>query len=216
MLKSLSLQDHRLLVLSQELLRKTPENPNRQKQIPRRHKINPAKTAEHRGDRGPTGKPQLPAPDLLGPDIGQNKVDGGSHRLPRIFPQHAVRRAVRAGRVGAHPESIRNRLKLFFLLVNTVSAAPVPRLMHKRPVRGVHQPDNSLVDMRRQIACEVRDSVFFAEDGQLRSLRNCLWQSGSLSAHVNPEISVALFARKMAGKNTLDLQFVLTSERGNL
>src|SRR5580700_8112952 len=56
-LQSLSLQDHRLLVLPQELLGKDSENRDWQQQIPSRHKINPAKIAAHRGDRGPTGKP---------------------------------------------------------------------------------------------------------------------------------------------------------------
>jgi hypothetical protein len=167
-LQSLSLQDHRLLVLPQKLLRKNPENPNRKQQIPSRHKINPAKIATHRRNRRPARKPQLPAPNLFRPDIRQNKVDGSRHRLAGIFLQHPVWRAVRAWRMGTHPKSIRNRLELFFLLMNAMPAPPVPRLMHKRSMRRIHQPNNSLVHMRRQLASQMRDPIFLAKRSQLR------------------------------------------------
>ncbi len=38
--------------------------------------------------------------------------------------------------------------------MNTLFAAPEPRLMHKRPMRRIHQSDNSLIHMRRQIASQ--------------------------------------------------------------
>src|SRR5580658_2312225 len=125
-LQSLRLLDHRLLVLPQKFFRKHPENPNRQEQIPRRHKINPAQIAPHRRHRRPARKPQLAAANLFRPDIWQNKVDRRRHRLARIFFQHPVRRAVRARRMRAHPESVGNRLELFFFLVNAMPAPPVP------------------------------------------------------------------------------------------
>jgi hypothetical protein len=151
-LQSLSLQYHRLLILPQKFLRENPKNPNWQKQIPCRHKINPAQIAPHGRYGGPARKPQLPAANFLRPDIRQHKINRRRHRLARIFFQHPVRRAVRARRMWAHAKATRNRFKLFFFLVNAVPAAPVPRLMDKRPVRRIHQSNNSLVHMRRQLA----------------------------------------------------------------
>ena len=148
-LQSFGLQDHRLLVLPQKFLRKNPENPNWQKQIPSRHKINPAKIAPHRRHRRPAREPKLPAPNLFRPHIRQNKIDRRRHRLARIFLQHSVRRAVRARRMRTHPESIWNRLELFLFFMDTVPTAPIPRLVYKRPVRRIHQPDDSLVHTAR-------------------------------------------------------------------
>ena len=214
-LQSLGLQDHRLLVLPQKLLRKNPENPNRQKQVPGRHKINPAKIAPHRRNGRPAGKPQLPAPNLFSPDIRQNKIDRCRHGLARISLQHPVRRAIRAGRVRTHPKSIRNRLKLLLFFVNAMPAPPIPRLMHKRPMRRIHQTNNSLVDVRRQLAGQVRGPIFPAENSQLRRRRNVLTQSRTGRIHVHPEISIALFARIVPSKDALHFQFVLASQRRN-
>ena len=181
-LQPFGLQDHRLLVLPQKFLRKYSENPNGHQQVPRRHEINPAKIAPHRRHRRPARKPQLPGPNLFRPDIWQNKIDRRRHRLARIFLQHPVRRAVRARRVRTHPESIRNRFKLFFFFVNAMPAPPVPRLMHERPVRRIHQPNNPLVYMRRQLASQTRHPIFFAESRQFRYGRNRLGQSRSRGA----------------------------------
>ena len=240
MLQPLSLQNHCLLILPQKLLRKDPENPDRQKQIPRRHKINPAKVPSHRRNRRTARKPQLPAPNLLGPHVGQNKVDSRSYRLAGIPLQQPVRRTVRARRMRTHPKPIRNRLKLLLLLVNAVPAAPVPRLMHKRPMRRVHQADNPLIDMRRQLASKMREPILLAENAQLGSRRGArcqvLCRGGACPSlrsialiklegarrdrptrhHVNPNVSVALFAGIMPGKYALDFELVLASQGGNL
>ncbi len=214
-LQPFGLQDHRLLVLPQKFLRKYSENPNGHQQVPRRHEINPAKIAPHRRHRRPARKPQLPAPNLFRPDIWQNKIDRRSNRLTGVFLQHPVRRAVRARRVWAHPKTIRNRFKLFFFFVNAMPAAPVPRLMHKRPVRRVHQSNNPLVHMRRQLASQMRHPIFLAESRQFRYGRNRLGQSRSRGAQVYPEISVAFLARIMPSKNAFDFEFVLASQRWN-
>ncbi len=211
----LGLQDHRLLVLPQKLLRKDTKDRHWQEQIPSRREINPAKIAAHRRHRRPARKPQLPAPDLLRPDIGQHKVDRRCHRLAGIFLQHPIRRAVRAWRMRAHPESVRNWLELLFFFVDAVPAPPVPRLMHKWPVRRVHQSDDALIDVRGQLAIEMRNPVFLGENSQIRRGRNLFRQSRSGTIHVNPEISVALFARIMPRKNALHFQFVLASQRWN-
>ena len=171
-LQPFGLQDHRLLVLPQKFLRKYPENPYGHQQVPSRHKINTAQIAPHRRHCRPARKPQLPAPNLFRPDIRQNKINRRRHRLARIFLQDPVWRAVRARRVWTHPKSIRNRLKLFFFLVNAMPAAPVPRLMHERPMRRIHQPNNPLIHMRRQLAGQMRNPIFLAECTQSGRCRN--------------------------------------------
>jgi len=125
-------------------------------------------------------------------------------------------------------------------------APPVPRLMHKRPVRRIHQSNNPLVHMRRQLAGQMRNPIILAKRRQFRCwnssrrfarlllceflctlrLRVIFFFSLTFSStrhrdprtriHVNPKISVALFARIMPRKNALHLQFVLASQRRNL
>src|SRR6266851_3520851 len=125
----------------------------------------------------------------------------------------------------AHPEAVRNRLELLGFLVNAPALPPEPRLVHKRPVRRVHQSDNPVIDVRRQLARKVRDFVFVAENGKPWRRRNRLWQFRSrrivsryatARAHVNPNVTVALLARIMPCKNPLHLQLVLARERWNL
>lgn len=215
-LQSLGLQDHRLLVLPQEFLCKYTEDRHWQKQIPSRHEINPAKIAPYRGHRRPARKPQLPAPYLFRPDIRQNKIDRRRHRLARIFLQHPVRCAVRARSMRTHPKSIRNRLELFLFFMDAAPTAPIPRLVYKRPVRRVHQSNNSLVYMRRQLASQMRNPIFPTERRQLRRGSNRLRQPRSQTTHVHPKISVPLFARIMPRKNPLHFQFVLAGQRRDL
>src|ERR1051325_1395657 len=118
--------------------------------------------------------------------------------------------------MSAHPKSKWNRLKLFRLLVNTFLASPEPRLMHERPVRRIHQPDDSLVHMRRQIARQVSALVSLAERSQLRYRGRSLGQSRRGRIHVHPNVAVALLAEVMPGKDPLRLQFVLARQRWNL
>jgi len=135
-----------------------------------------------------------------------------------------------------HPEPIRNRLKLFFFLVNAMPAPPVPRLVHKRPMRRIHQPNNPLVHMRRQIAIQMRYPIFFAErrqfwrrrrpqpdrsrGGACPSLFSSVFTPRSRNPrpriHKNPKISIPLLAGIMPRKNPLHFQFVLASKRRDL
>src|SRR5260370_1075360 len=115
----------------------------------------------------------------------------------------------------AHAKSIRNRLELFFLFVNAVPAAPEPRLVYEWPVRRVHQTDDSVVDMRRQFARQMRDLVLFAEHRQGRSRSNFFRQPRSRRVHVHPNIAIAFFAGIVPRENALYFQFVLARQRRN-
>jgi len=215
--QSFRLPDHRLLILAEKDLAEDPENRNRQEeQIPRRHEIDPANIPPHRRHRRAAREPHLPAAIFLCADIRQHEIDRGRHRLPGDFLEHLIRRAVRARRMRAHPETVRNRLELFGFLVNAPALSPEPRLVHERPMRRVHQSNNPLVDMRRQLAGKVRDLVFVAENGKPRRRRNRLRQPRPRGIHVNPDVAVAFFTGKMPSKNALHFQFVLTRKRRNL
>src|SRR3974390_820068 len=105
----------------------------------------------------------------------------------------------------AHSEPIRDWLKLLRFLVNALLAPPEPRLVHKGPVRRVHQSNDSLIDVRRQVAFQARDLEFLTEFWKLRYRRQSLRQSRSRRVYIHPYISITLFARKMMGANSLRL-----------
>src|SRR5216110_297466 len=88
----------------------------------------------------------------------------------------------------AHPESVRDRLELLGLLVNASALPPEPRLMHEGPVRRVHQSDDPVVNMRRQLARKMRDLVFVAEYRKRGRRRYRLRQARPRAIHINPNI----------------------------
>src|SRR5438128_4790480 len=116
----------------------------------------------------------------------------------------------------AHPESVRDRLELLGLFVNASALSPEPRLVHKWPVRRVHQSDDPVVNMRRQLARKMRDLVFVAEYRKRRRRRYRLRQACPRAIHLNPNIPVSLFAGIMPRKDPLHFQLVLAGERWNL
>ena len=67
----------------------------------------------------------------------------------------------------AHAEAVRDRLKLLLLLVDAVPLPPPPRLVHKRPMRRVHQTDDAVVHAAGQVGLKMRDAVAPAELRQL-------------------------------------------------
>src|SRR6202140_5425338 len=112
----------------------------------------------------------------------------------------------------AHPETVRNRLEFLGFLVNASALPPKPRLVHERPMRRVHQTNDPVIDVRRQLAGKMRDFVFVAENGKPRRPRNRLRQFRSwrvvdrlaiartndrfaaARTHVNPNVAVSLLA----------------------
>jgi len=55
---------------------------------------------------------------------------------------------------------------MFGFLVNASAFPPEPRLVHERPMRRVHQSDNPVINVRRQLAGKMHDLVFVAENGK--------------------------------------------------
>src|SRR5260370_9739860 len=109
----------------------------------------------------------------------------------------------------AHPESVRDRLKLFFLFVNAVPASPEPRLVHKRPMRRVHQPDDPVVNVGRQLARKMRNLVLPTENVNRCRSRNRFPQPRSWLINIDPALSIALPARLMSRNNALHFELIL-------
>src|SRR6267154_40128 len=215
--QAFGLPDHGLLILTEKNLTKHSENRGRQeKQIPRRHEIDPAQVPPHRRHRRAAGEPQLPAAILLRADVRQHEIDRRRYWLPGDFLEQPVRCAVGARRMRAHPETVGYRLEPLGFLVNASAFPPEPRLVHERPMRRVHQSNNPVVDMRRQLARKMRDCVFAAENGKRRRRRNGVRQPRPRRIHINPNVAVAFFARTMPRKDAFHFQFVLAGKRWNL
>ncbi len=220
-LQSLRLLNHCLLVLPHKALSKKGSNRgykwNRIENIPRRVNVNAARICNRRSYSCETGKPFCPAANRFIAPIRQNKVDGRSNRLA-IHAQQFIRSAVPRRRMRRHAKSIRNRLEVLFLLVDRSLFPPPPSLMHKRPMRRVHQSDNAVVHIAGQVSGQMRAAILRAE---LRSFRNrrlfsCPRPSGSRLRNIHPRISIALFARKSRRINLCRVQRIHLRERRNL
>src|SRR6185312_11325126 len=109
------------------------------------------------------------------------------------------------------------RLKTLLLLVNTSPAAPPPRLMHKRPVRGIHQPNDAVVDVARQIGGEMRSAKSGRELWHLRNSRQFSVDTARTRLRdKDPGIPVALLAGIRPGEDLRRIQRILAGQRGNL
>jgi hypothetical protein len=224
----LRLLNHRLLVLPYKPRPKKRSNRSYKwhpiKNIPRRAHINPASRSRNRRHRSQTRKPLLPSPDRLIPSIRQHKINLRRNRLA-INSQQLIRRRVRARSMRRHPKSrispivfaVVQRLKVLLLLMNARPAPPPPRLMHKRPMCRVHQPDNPVIHIARQLR---RQMCRAKPRRKLRHLRH----NGQLAHHpagprlwqVNPRIPVALLTRKRTRKNLRRVQRFMARQRRNL
>jgi len=202
------------------------------KNIPRRHHINPARRSRHRSNRRQTRKPLLPSANRLVPPIRQHKIDRRRYRLP-INSQQLIRRRVRTGSMRRHPKPgispmifvVIQWLKVLRLLMNTRSAPPPPRLMHKRPMRRIHQPDNPVIHIARQIRLQMRTPKLCRKLWHLRHWRQRITHpSGSRSRqppgtrlrNVDPRKPIPLLTRKRTRINLRRVQRLMARQRRNL
>src|SRR5262249_16409782 len=113
-------------------------------------------------------------------------------------------------RVGAHPETMGNRLKGLLLLMNAMPAPPPPCLMHERSVRRIHQADDSVIDTHRHVRSEIGNLVLVAEDWNAwhREPRLSYFAGpGSRRTrfgNVNPDVIVLFGASKAASVDSVD------------
>jgi len=214
---------HRLLVLRHELRPKVRRNRRNQRHpirnIPPRHHINPARGGCHRSHRRQRSKPPLASlrihrPNRLIPPIRQHEIN----RRYRLT-QQLVRRTIRRRSMRRHSKPIGDRFKPLRLLVDTRRAPPPPRPMHKRSMRRIHQPDNPVVHIARQLRLQMRTAKPLPKLRQLRNPRQpaeILHPSSPRSRHIHPSVSIALDHRKHVRIDLRRHQMIEAGQRRNL
>ncbi len=116
-----------------------------------------------------------------------------------------------------HPKPLRNRFKMLRLLMNTSLAPPPPSLMHKRPMRRIHQPDNPMIDIARQLRRQVRTAKLRRKLRHLRHRRQHLTHSPRPSSRqIHPRKTIPLLTRKRTRINLRRIERLMTSQRRNL
>ena len=94
--------------------------------------------------------------------------------------------------------------------MDTRPTAPPPRLMHKRPMRRVHQPDNAMVDIAGQVSHQMRAAISLGKFRHLRHRRQRISHPPRPRLrNINPRITIPLLARKRTGKNLRRVQRVV-------
>src|ERR1700759_5230253 len=121
--------------------------------------------------------------------------------------QNLIRCAVSRRRVRTHAKAIGNRLELFGFVANAVPSAPPPCLVDERAVRGIHEPDDGLIDSAGEISPKLHRLMPCTESGQFRDRRRGLRRSAFRIGHENPDIAVAFFTTKTSSQNALALEF---------
>ncbi len=198
--------------------------PKRQpaKNIPAGNNVDAAVVASDGSHRSQAREPVLSRLDGFIALIGENKINGRRDGLGiGVHSQQLVGRAIRTGSVGAHAEAHGNRLEILMLLVDAVAAAPPPRLVNERAVRGIHEADDAVIDAAWQVGGEVGDFVFAAKSWDARR-RNwgvrCFGESGTSRRRLrdeDPNVVVVLLAGIATGVNAVDSQTLIASEGWN-
>src|SRR5215472_15716249 len=101
----------------------------------------------------------------------------------------------------AHAKAVRDGLEILLLLVDGMPGAPPPRLVDEWPMRGIHQPDDAVIDRAGQVSGEVSKLVVIAELHHLprrhrrrsRFRKTCSDRAGI--RHIHPDKVVALLTR---------------------
>src|ERR1017187_9235173 len=210
MFQSLSLLDHRQLVLanepSAEELGDRGKRRNVRKDVPRRADIDPAMVLGCWRDRGKAGEPFLATADDFVAPVGQDEVDGRGDGLT-VNSQQLVGRAVGRRLMRGHAEAAVDGLELLLLLVDTLLRTPPPSLMNEWTMGGIHEPDDAVAYVTRQISPKMRAAIPLAE---LRDLWNRRQFRGIIHPqlasawlrNVHPYMAVMLLARKRSSVNT--------------
>src|SRR5947208_955205 len=118
----------------------------------------------------------------------------------------------------AHTEAVGNRLELLLLFVDAVPRSPPPSLMNKRPVRGIHQTDDSVIHIAGQICGQVCSLKFVSEHRNSRHSRH--FCTGAFAAaesrarrarigHEHPDKTISLLASVIACINAIYLQTLI-------
>ena len=116
------------------------------KDVPGSDHVNAARRGSDGRDGRQRREPLVAAADDFSAPVRQHEVDSGFNGLA-VDAEQFVGCGVPAGRVRAHAKAFRDRLETLGLFADTRTRAPPPRLMNKRPVRWVHQPNDAVIDV---------------------------------------------------------------------
>src|SRR5712692_873483 len=116
--------------------------------------------------------------------------------------------------MSANTEAVGYGFEHLLFLVDAPATSPPPSLVDERSVSGIHEADDSVIDVTGQIRRKMGDAVTWAEDRQPGRGRDRLVARGGLR-HVYPDVAILLFAREVGGKDALDSEFVSGGEGGN-
>src|ERR1700675_3563703 len=115
----------------------------------------------------------------------------------------------------AHAKAVRNGLERLLLLVNGITAAPPPGLMHERPVRRIHQADDAVIDTARQFGRQVSKPVLVAKGWHARRSSPRIrtpCESPTTAArfrHEDPDEIILFFAGVAARVNAVHFDFLI-------
>jgi len=177
--------------------------------VPRGDDVDAASGCGDRGDGGERGEPLVSGADDLCAAVGQPEVDSRFDGMA-VDAEQFVWRGVAAGGVGAHAEAPGDGLKAFGFLADAGTRTPPPGLMDERAVRRVHETDDAVIDVARQVGGEVGCAIAWAEFGKLRnrSLRGSTFPTCASGGNKDPCMAIALFARISGGENAGCVQLV--------
>ena len=194
------------------------------KNIPRRADIDPAGRSRHRRHRRQTSEPLLSCANRLISSIRQHKINLRRNLLP-INSQQPIRRRVRTGSMSRHSKpcippkvfAVFQWLKMLLLLMDTRPASPPPRLVYKRPMCRIHQPNNPVIDIARQIRRQMRRTKPPRKFRHLRHRRQ-LTQSPTRPSlwEIHPRKPIPLLTRIRTRINLRRIQRLVACQRGNL
>ena len=113
--------------------------------------------------------------------------------------------------------AVLDRLKLLRLLMDARLTPPPPSLMHKRPMRRIHQPDNPMINIAWQLRRQMRRPKPPRKLRYLRHLRQLPYRPASPRLRqIYPRIPIPLLTRKRPRKNLRRVQRLKARQRRNL
>src|SRR6266496_2167816 len=93
--------------------------------------------------------------------------------------------------------------------------------MHKWPVRGIHEPDDSVVHIAGQVSAEIRSLEFVAKCGNARNLTGGFLAAAESRArrasigHEHPDKTISLLTRVVSCVNAINLHILVRRQRWN-
>src|SRR5262249_30867075 len=148
--------------------------------------------------------------DMLDARAGKLKPDFGLRRTTQNFIAKRVTRRF----VFLHHKTVRRWAEGFTLFMNRMAPAPPPGLMHKWPMRRVHEADHRMVHMagKKRGRTNLWTAFFTkARDGGRLRPRPC----GFFVAEENPDISLRFIKRIGPHFYFFGFDFFMTDQPGN-